>query len=128
MKLSVINCVDWRDRECAAGHYRRPSRLTCSLACAHRRPLDASRGAVLSESVVDAGAKASAAAVPPERWPDWAKWVGRHRADGDVGVGSTIERMLGRGGVAFKAAFAAFGVDCGCASRRATFDRRYPYA
>jgi len=45
----------------------------------------------------------------------------------DIGVGSTIERELGRAGVAFKAVLATLGVPCGCADRRDEWNALYPY-
>ena len=66
--------------------------------------------------------------VAAEQWPAWANLVAARATPSDIGVGSTIERELGRVGVAFKAVLATLGVPCGCADRRDEWDALYPYA
>jgi len=65
--------------------------------------------------------------VPRDKWPAWANLVAARATPSDIGVGSTIERELGRVGVAFKAVLATLGVPCGCADRRDEWDALYPY-
>ena len=67
-----------------------------------------------------------------EEWPTWARWLADRRADGDRGVGDTVERLLGVGGRAFKllwkATFGQVGLGCGCDGRRARWNAAYAYA
>jgi len=65
--------------------------------------------------------------IPRSVWPSWAKAVALKSLPSDIGVGSTIERELGRVGVAFKAVLATLGVPCGCADRRDEWNALYPY-
>lgn len=65
--------------------------------------------------------------VPPDQWPAWANAVAKLKVDGDAGVGSTIQRLLGTAGVMIKALLAGFGIPCGCDQRRAAWDTIYPY-
>ncbi len=67
-------------------------------------------------------------AIPFEQWPKWAKWVSERRWEGEIGVGSTIKRLLGAFGEAFKKTLAAIGVPCGCDKRAAQYDIEYPYS
>ena len=59
--------------------------------------------------------------------PKWVKWVSKYKTSEDIGVGDTIERLLGKWGQRFKKTMQRFGIDCGCADRRDTFNRFYPY-
>jgi len=70
---------------------------------------------------------ATFSAVAAEQWPAWANLVAARATPADIGVGSTIERELGRVGVAFKAVLATLGVPCGCADRRDEWNALYPY-
>lgn len=69
--------------------------------------------------------------VPRAEWPDWARFLSALRVPGEKGVGSTLERLLGSGGRAFKATwnatFGKLGIDCGCAGRRERWDAMYLY-
>lgn len=70
-----------------------------------------------------------AKAIPPDKWPAWAKAVGSQRDQIDAGVGDTIERLAGAAGRTFKAMFKKLtGQPCGCADRRKLFNRLYPYS
>ncbi len=65
--------------------------------------------------------------VPFAQWPPGAKLVALRKQAGDKGIGSTIEREIGRTGVLFKAACKAAGFECGCDARRDKLDAKYPY-
>lgn len=67
--------------------------------------------------------------VPKEQWPRWARDVAEdpHREREDVGVGDTIEKILGDGGMAAKVILATLGVPCGCAQRKAEYNVLYSY-
>ena len=64
---------------------------------------------------------------PPSGWPAWARYVAERRADGEVGVGDTLERLLGSGGRLMKATLAALDIDCGCCGRQKRCNERFPY-
>jgi len=54
--------------------------------------------------------------------------VARRRKPEDKGIGDTLSRMMGGPGEAFKVWFhAVFGRSCGCDTRTAWLNRRYPY-
>lgn len=65
----------------------------------------------------------------PERsvWPRWAIFVKGFRKDGEVGVGDTVERLLGEGGKWFKKFMKDRKIDCGCAARQKRWNTDYPY-
>ena len=66
--------------------------------------------------------------VPFSKWPRWAKDIADQRElPTDVGVGDTVERLLGDGGLAIKAILKAAGVACGCAARKDEWNQKYPY-
>lgn len=68
--------------------------------------------------------------IPRSEWPIWAKGFALLANKEDIGIGSTIERMIGTdNSEAFKVWYkATFGTDCGCSGRKAQFDQLYPYA
>lgn len=75
------------------------------------------------------GTPSPAMAVPPEQWPAWANQIAGSRQPGDLGVGDTFARQLGKAGETFKAGFKRlFGRDCGCDARQEAWNRLYPYA
>ena len=65
--------------------------------------------------------------VPHADWPRWALWAEEFAGPGDNGVGDTIQRQLGIVGEAFKASLKMMGVECGCETRRESFNILYPY-
>ena len=65
--------------------------------------------------------------VPYDHWPAYATLAATKAAPGDVGVGSTIKRVLGVAGEAFKAVLRGAGLNCGCDARAAAMDAEYPY-
>lgn len=65
--------------------------------------------------------------VPRDKWPLWAAAISKLATDADKGVGSTVDRLLGVGGKAYKATMRAMGVPCGCAKRKAEWDVMYRY-
>ncbi len=63
------------------------------------------------------------------RWPWWVKRIAKLRNESDVGVGDTLERLIALGGGrAYKRILAAVKLNCGCATRQAWLNRRYPYS
>jgi len=84
-------------------------------------------GKYAGEPTVQPVERAAPQPVPPTIWPAWANLVAARATPSDIGVGSTIERELGRAGVAFKAVLATLGVPCGCADRRDEWNALYPY-
>lgn len=71
--------------------------------------------------------KATTQPVPRDKWPLWAVAISKLSTDADKGVGSTVERLLGVGGKAYKAAAKRMGVPCGCNRRKAEWDVMYRY-
>ena len=67
--------------------------------------------------------------VPRAEWPLLARIVAGLREESDIGIGSTLERMIASlGGEFYKAAFKTLtGKSCGCADRRKYLDERFPY-
>ena len=65
----------------------------------------------------------------PKEWPAWARAIAIARAAGEVGVGDTAERMIGKeNSDAFKKFYnKIFGRSCGCAGRKAAWNAQYPY-
>lgn len=62
-------------------------------------------------------------------WPAWAKAVALLKNDTDVGVGTTVERVIGPiGGDKFKEYYKKLtGHPCSCGIRRDQLDAHYPY-
>ena len=95
-------------------------RPTCA-ACAERCPLDGPKcGATRKQSL-------QVQPVPRAEWPLWANAVAKLATDADKGVGSTVDRLLGVGGKAYKATMKAMGVPCGCNRRKDEWDVMYGY-
>jgi hypothetical protein len=65
--------------------------------------------------------------VPRRLWPDNVNAIADMREPEDIGVGDTIERGLGTGGMIFKALVAALDKTCGCTDRRKFYNSIYPY-
>lgn len=65
----------------------------------------------------------------PEPWPVWARLIARRRANGEKGVGDTVERIIGPAvSDAFKVwHYAIFKRDCKCEQRKAQWNARFPY-
>lgn len=89
------------------------------FACPH--------GAAWGESTAPPVERKPVEPVHPDQWPAWANAIAAMRAPNDTGVGSTVERELGRAGTVFKATLKALGVPCGCGRRKAEWDAKYPY-
>lgn len=66
-------------------------------------------------------------AVPRDQWPLWTKAIEKLRTAEDVGVGSTIDRLLGKFGKVYKVTLKAMGVPCGCNARKAEWNTKFPY-
>lgn len=62
----------------------------------------------------------------PSPWPAWAKALAKLRADGDVGVGDTVHRLVM--GDQVEAMLRTLGVKCGCTDRRKWMNERFEYA
>lgn len=77
--------------------------------------------------VFTVSAKVTAKNIPRENWPLWAVAVEKIRNDGEIGVGDTVHRQLGRFGVAFKSTMKAMHVPCSCDNRRADWNIMFPY-
>ena len=67
--------------------------------------------------------------LPPKKWPLWARAMRRLRKPEDLGVGSTVHRLIGlENSLRFKVWYKRhFKRDCGCAGRQARWDAEYPY-
>ncbi len=65
--------------------------------------------------------------IPYEKWPKRFQMLASFRADGDVGVGDTVERCLGTIGKTFKATMRLMGFNCGCDERKEEWNRVYQY-
>lgn len=102
-----------------------PSIGTCETKCTLYTPGDREWSSV---RLTIRATSPKPAAVPREKWPMWAAAIALLKSDEDIGVGSTIERELGRAGKAFKVTMRTLGIPCGCNRRRAEFDALYPYA
>ena len=64
----------------------------------------------------------------PKPLPAWAKALSLLKADGEVGLGDTIERIVGPiGGEAFKKWAKSKGFSCGCSQRKRHLNKRFPY-
>ena len=68
-------------------------------------------------------------ALPPDKWPNWAKIIALLSQAEDAGVGDTVARIIGpETSAAFKAwHLAKFGKPCGCERRQAEWNARFPY-
>lgn len=68
-------------------------------------------------------------AVPLEKWPEWAKAMALLKQDGEIGVGDTVERIIGPAvGGKFKRWYKEkFGKSCGCERRKAEWNQKYRY-
>jgi hypothetical protein len=78
----------------------------------------------------DGGTKLSVAQVKgKETWPLWAKALALTKKEGEIGLGDTVERLIGHErSDAFKAWYkTAFGKPCGCSGRKAQLNREYAY-
>lgn len=76
------------------------------------------------------GAPVLSQPVPFDQWPAWASMIAKLKADGDTGVGSTVERLVNATGpvtIVVKKALEMAVKDCGCNRRRSNWDRMYPY-
>jgi len=64
-----------------------------------------------------------------DRWPLWALAIALLKQDGEIGVGDTLERIIGpANSAAFKAwHMATFKKSCGCSERKAVWNQRYKY-
>lgn len=69
------------------------------------------------------------AALPFDSWPLWARSIARLRAQGDQGVGDTVERIIGPdNGDKLKAWYQkTFHRVCGCDGRKADWNIKYNY-
>lgn len=64
----------------------------------------------------------------PSPWPLLIRGIARRRIDSDQGVGDTVKRILTKvGGDQFEWVMKRLGIDCGCGSRQAWLNARYPY-
>ena len=71
----------------------------------------------------------------PKPLTEWPKLVqvavrvmSKKKADGEVGVGDTVKRILGVAGEIYKVWFyAVFGSKCGCTNRQAWLNQQFPY-
>ncbi len=68
------------------------------------------------------------APVPRDQWPPFAKAIALLGDTSDRGVGDTVTRRLGTGGIIFKVTLQSLGIDCGCDSRRNEWNSKYSYA
>jgi hypothetical protein len=68
-------------------------------------------------------------AVPQSQWPIWAAALAFFKSEKDIGVGDTVERIIGKtNSVAFKAwHLKTFGKSCGCGSRKTAWNAKFPY-
>ena len=67
--------------------------------------------------------------IPRAEWPLLARVVARLKNDTDIGVGTTLERLIAHvGGEFYKTAFKSLtGRSCGCTDRRKHLDAIYSY-
>lgn len=66
--------------------------------------------------------------IPFAEWPNWAKRVFEEReVPEEKGVGDTVHRRLGDGGLAFRAWTTLLKIPCGCDLRRDLWNAVYPY-
>lgn len=126
LTLIIINCTRHDGSGCAAGHFGgQPSPGSCAH-CPHRQPVDPGQP-VTSEVPIASPMPEERVAVPRDKWPLWAKAVEKFAEPDDIGVGSTIQRVLGKPGMTYKAFRAAVGLPCRCAERRDEWDTLYSY-
>ena len=126
----MIHCPHWaklghNTGTCDVGHYGgKPSHGVCHSACMFRNPGDAASDVLepIASPVLPAPTP-----CPRDQWPAFAVAVAALATAGDVGVGSTIKRLLGSFGEAYKAVLRGMGVDCGCDARAAEWDVMYRY-
>lgn len=120
-----LACTLYGTRECVGGGT--PTRGVCSVC----------RSYVASDKAWEAVAltvKATSKAplpkpVPRAEWPKIARQIAWMRSEGETGIGSTLERLIGYvGGGFYKEAFKMLtGKSCGCSDRKRHLDQRYPY-
>ena len=78
------------------------------------------------------GGRSEAPSLPTgagsERLPRLVRLVSRYRAEGDRGVGDTLERLLAKvGGRRFKHLMQLINLPCGCEDRQKWLNVRFPY-
>ena len=64
-----------------------------------------------------------------KQWPLWAEAISFFKSDTDIGVGDTVERIIGKANSAgFKAwHLKTFGKGCGCSERKSLWNAKFPY-
>lgn len=93
----------------------------------HNANLCASYG--WKDFILDESPQTGQAQYRPDLWPLWARTMHGLRAEGDKGVGDTVERIIGTDNSAKLKSWyqATFGRSCGCDGRKADFNARFPY-
>lgn len=68
--------------------------------------------------------------VPESKWPVWATAIAYFKSDRDLGVGDTVERVIGKANsMAFKAWYlVTFKKSCGCNQRKSEWNVKYKYS
>lgn len=66
--------------------------------------------------------------IPRDQWPAICNTIATFAKESDKGIGDTLERAItAMGGNIVKAALHAAGIDCGCSSRVAQLNQKFPY-
>ena len=65
--------------------------------------------------------------IPYDDWGVFLRGLSRNRKPGESGLGDTIHRLIPKSDELI-AKLKSWGIDCGCANRRAWLNARYPYA
>ena len=116
-------CTHYNQPTCVRAPLR-PSAGICARCPAF---IDSGNARVQLNTAATSKAALTTQPVPRDKWPLWAAAISKLATDADKGVGSTVDRLLGAGGKAYKATLKALGVPCGCAKRKAEWDVMYRY-
>lgn len=72
-------------------------------------------------------APAASRPIPRHQWPKWARMLAKLSTDEDAGLGDTVKRLASHvGGETYKQLRKAIGWPCGCTTRQAAMNQRYP--
>lgn len=82
-----------------------------------------------AETIHVARAVVAPVAIPEAKWPIWAAALSFFKSEKDIGVGDTVERIIGKtNSAAFKSwHLKTFGKSCGCTERKALWNAKFPY-
>lgn len=72
--------------------------------------------------------KVTRQAIPPDRWPPWAKAIGLLRKAGDEGVGDTLRNLAKPVKISLSSIHVLPKVCGKCDAARATLNQRYAYS